>query len=346
MATSYSYGAPLTPVSSSAEIEAKRRLARLLAESGMRPNVTTGGWGGAAQGLAAVAQAGAGAYIANQADKERNAATERGFEAVSRAGLDPQRLELARAMGEPGLEWAFDALTSPEDTDLVQVVENGRKVWKRKSEAAGAQSDFPEAPKTRDRFNGTMMVQEEFDPASGTWQSYGQGARWQTQQPGADAAAWETIDMPGVGKVQRNKRTGKIEGLPNIGDTTPSQQAGNAEVDAARQYLLGNNLSMEEIQRRTQETTSTGRENVDYDPYLAKTFNLALSHKVGDDPEFDTLQRKYRGSEAGTGAGWDAGGLATGTRDNPLVPMTQADIDNAPSGTVIRGADGTLFVKP
>ena len=159
--------------------------------------------------------------------------------------------------------------------------------------------------------------------------------------------------MPGVGKVQRNKRTGKLEGLPNTGDTTPSQQAANAEIDAARQYLLGNNFSMEEIQRRTKETTSTGRDNDDFDPYLASTFRLALSRKIGDDPDFETFQRKYRGGQGATasgsaasGAGWDAGSLEVGTRDNPLVPMSQADIDNARSGTVIRGADGSLYVKP
>ncbi len=211
-----------------------------------------------------------------------------------------------------------------------------RQMW----EQQGKPTD---APPVKDFYEGGMVVQKQWDPQSRQWTKVGSGPRWQPQQSGADAAAWETVDLPGVGKVQRNTRTGKYEAFPNSGGATPSQQASNAEIDAARAYLIKSSFSMADIVARTQETTSTGRDNPDFDPYLTKAFNLAMSRKVGDDPDFEAFQRRYRTSE-GAPEGLVAGGA--GTRDNPLIPKSQADIDNAPSGTVIQGADGALYVKP
>jgi hypothetical protein len=145
---------------------------------------------------------------------------------------------------------------------------------------------------------------------------------------GADSGAWEVIDLPGVGKVQRNKRTGKVEGLPGSGsDLSQAQLANNAEIDAAREYLLGGDLTLDEIVRRTQESTATGRENPDFDPYLAQTYRLAMQRKVGEDPEFATMQKRFRGgsrSSAGTGGG-KASAEPTGS-EMPIGEMSIEDL--------------------
>lgn len=67
-----------------------------------------------------------------------------------------------------------------------------------------------------------------------------------------------------------------------------SQQRGNAEIDAARKRVAG--LSPDEIQRRTQQFSATGRENKEFDPSLARDAKLANRRKVGDDNWFDLQQ--------------------------------------------------------
>ena len=155
--------------------------------------------------------------------------------------------------------------------------------------------------KNRDLQTVVKGAQEEtgyFDEG-GDWVKVGGGPRWQPQRP-EQHETWQTLTdadakmlgLPAGEKYQRSSR-GEIKQVGGSAITLP-QEAGNDEISAARRYLLDNNLSTDEIVRRTQEQTATGRDNADYDPYLAKTFNLAMQHKIGDDPGFDEMQKRYR----------------------------------------------------
>lgn len=79
------------------------------------------------------------------------------------------------------------------------------------------------------------------------------------------------------------------------GNTTPAQQANNAEIDAARQTLDRMGLDKAEILRRTQKATNIGRANPDYDPSLERLLRTATQRKVGVDPEFAVIHRRYLG---------------------------------------------------
>lgn len=67
------------------------------------------------------------------------------------------------------------------------------------------------------------------------------------------------------------------------------QHRSNAEIDAARARIAG--LNPDEIKRKTANFTSTGRENPDFDPTLAKAVSLANRRKYGADDEFDQRQQ-------------------------------------------------------
>lgn len=69
---------------------------------------------------------------------------------------------------------------------------------------------------------------------------------------------------------------------------TAAQERSNAEIDAARDATAG--LTPDEIKRRTNKTSDTGRENKEYDGTLARQVTLAGRRKVGDDPDFGTRQ--------------------------------------------------------
>ncbi len=69
------------------------------------------------------------------------------------------------------------------------------------------------------------------------------------------------------------------------GGLTLTQQARNAEIDAARETVAG--MDPAEIRRLTAKTTDTGRENPDYRPDLAKAASLAGRRKIGADDVFD-----------------------------------------------------------
>jgi len=81
---------------------------------------------------------------------------------------------------------------------------------------------------------------------------------------------------------------------------TLAQQRGNSEIDAARERITG--LTPEEIKRKTANFTSTGRENPDFDPTLAKAVTLANRRKIGDDQHFDQREqpRQAAGNDGDT----------------------------------------------
>lgn len=70
----------------------------------------------------------------------------------------------------------------------------------------------------------------------------------------------------------------------NSGGLTLPQRRINEEIDAARQHVAG--LGRDEIRRRTQQYSTTGRENPDYDPMLASRVRQANRRKYGDDTDF------------------------------------------------------------
>ncbi len=76
------------------------------------------------------------------------------------------------------------------------------------------------------------------------------------------------------------------------GGITPTQERQNVEIDAARSYLDERGLDFEEIKRRTQRQTDTGRDNPDYDPMLASIVRKATRKKIGDDRDFETFYGK------------------------------------------------------
>jgi len=68
---------------------------------------------------------------------------------------------------------------------------------------------------------------------------------------------------------------------------TLGQRRTNAEVGAAREKIQG--LSADDIKRRTQQYSATGRESPDFDPDLSKAVTLANRRMYGDsDPWFES----------------------------------------------------------
>lgn len=85
------------------------------------------------------------------------------------------------------------------------------------------------------------------------------------------------------------------DGREGAGKLTPTQESNNREIDEARSILERKNLSKEEILRRTQKYTDTGRMNANYDPYIESIVKKATQRKVGEDPGFEEVYGKYIG---------------------------------------------------
>lgn len=78
------------------------------------------------------------------------------------------------------------------------------------------------------------------------------------------------------------------------------QQRTNDEIDVARAALDG--MTRDEVMRKTQSATATGRTNPEYDPQLAGQWKLANRRKYGEDSQFDAFARQ-RGATAHPQAG-------------------------------------------
>ncbi len=96
-------------------------------------------------------------------------------------------------------------------------------------------------------------------------------------------------------KGEEDRKTERVKSGLSSGKLTKKQQATNAEIDAARKIV--SKLSRDEIRGRTQQYTDTGRENPDYDPYLANLVKKATSRKVGDDEEFAGIFEQMYGEK-------------------------------------------------
>lgn len=112
----------------------------------------------------------------------------------------------------------------------------------------------------------------------------------------------------------------RIKNEAGGGGLTAAQQANNAEIDEARRAITG--LSRDEILRRTQEATATGRSNESYDPYLEALVRKATQRKVGDDPNFETVSQSVYGGEPPPESGGSGGKV--------MVPMGDgaAEVDS------------------
>lgn len=236
------------------EGEHLRALAQAMLARGLSPQVTQGGWGGVGQGIGQLAQALSGTLLMNRAGEQEKTAADAQFEAFQKAGVDPKYLDLLRAMGpERGAEFGTKLLTTPENTDLVEVIDpaTGRKVYKRKSEAAGSIAGFAEPGKTRERYSGGLLVQEEYDPITGQWKEIGRGARWAPQQGPApqrlelDATVWDQTALDGKGAYVYSNQDSPLYGKvakPGTAETGPSQSSYQQAYNYGLEYAKAHHL--------------------------------------------------------------------------------------------------------
>jgi hypothetical protein len=208
----------------------------------------------------------------------------------------------------------------------------------------------PFTPNLQTRISGSTEQQGYFD-RSGNWISLGSGPRWQGPQ-GPQLPADATIYDPAVlnGQGGQVYATGPLKGqIARPGrenGPTATQQAGNAEIDNARQYIDSMGLGFDEIRRRTSPQTATGLENPDYDPYLGSLYRKAMRRKVGGDEDFDAFTKKWR---PGGSTDLTASGAPTGqtnlygpgsSQDNPLGVQTPEQAARLPAGTWFKTIDG------
>ena len=87
---------------------------------------------------------------------------------------------------------------------------------------------------------------------------------------------------------------------PTTNTVTPAQTAGNKEIQDARDYISGikvpeGSTLMEEVTRRTQKTSNTGRINKDYSPLLARYLSKATNRMVGKDGGYAAFMQTLAG---------------------------------------------------
>lgn len=132
-------------------------------------------------------------------------------------------------------------------------------------------------------------------------QDLGYGARM--AQQGLTARGQDMQAGTAADRIASNE---SIAAARIAGRSTPTlgQQRTNSEIDAARSRVA--NMNTAEIKRRTANFTTTGRENPDFDPTLAKAVSLANRRKVGDDPDFDTAAQPVEAQTAAPQIGFTA----------------------------------------
>lgn len=75
--------------------------------------------------------------------------------------------------------------------------------------------------------------------------------------------------------------------VSTVGGITLPQQRTNFEIESARKQIAG--MSQQEIKKRTQQYSATGRENPDYDGTLAAKVRQASRRKYGEDEDFESI---------------------------------------------------------
>lgn len=122
---------------------------------------------------------------------------------------------------------------------------------------------------------------------------------------GADTRANSAIE---TADIRADAQRYNADHRPAKGALTLPQERTNAEIDAARKAV--EDMSDEEIRKRTTPTTATGRENADFDPALARAAKLASRRKVGADDWFD--QQSGQGQQQPAVAGKPLADLTAG----------------------------------
>jgi len=110
--------------------------------------------------------------------------------------------------------------------------------------------------------------------------------------------------LKGQQSLNEIDRKGLVYGYspnPRSNRITPTQQSKNSEIDAARAAITG--LDREDILARTRQYTATGRENPNFDPFLASQVKKALQRKTGDDADFEELYGQFYGGDQPQGLG-------------------------------------------
>lgn len=121
-------------------------------------------------------------------------------------------------------------------------------------------------------------------------------------------------------------------------DLTWSQRIRNADIDFARKKIDG--LSPDEIKRRTQAYTATGRENKDYDPQLSALWKRAYRRKYGEDSWFDALTEDHTSEPAAPSGNGPTDIMAAFGADPTMRDYTLGK--ETPSGFEVFDANGKL----
>ncbi len=109
------------------------------------------------------------------------------------------------------------------------------------------------------------------------------GSIFEQQDDGNGGVTYKKVaEAPKQASIVVHQNSGGGGGGPSL---TTTQQRSNEEINAARQALTG--MSRDDVLRKTQQATATGRNNPDYDPQLASQWKLANRRKYGDDTQFD-----------------------------------------------------------
>ncbi len=133
-----------------------------------------------------------------------------------------------------------------------------------------------------------------------------------TEQHQKDTLAEMRDYHQGIIDVAKNR-------APNSGGLTLSQRRTNEEIDAARQRVAG--LGQDEIRRRTQQYSTTGRENPDYDPMLASRVRQANRLKYGEDSDFADIASPEADAMQDIGARFAADPVMKGRRIGNKTPQ-------------------------
>ena len=141
----------------------------------------------------------------------------------------------------------------------------------------------PQAPRSRTRIEGNAEIFEQFDPATGQFVEVSRGPRFKGTEP----RLVEVVDEATGNKVfvPENEAAGRIASTPGS-QLTLAQSANAQETLAARRTLATLNMTPEEIVRRSQQFTATGRPNPDYRADIDRLARLATQRIPGSDPGF------------------------------------------------------------
>lgn len=168
------------------------------------------------------------------------------------------------------------------------------------------------------------------------------------QSLAATAAQSERINALGT-EQDPEKRQALLESvLASQGKTVPQQgdrltlgeRRTNFEIDAARKAVAG--LSPEEIRRRTQKQTDTGRENLHFDSAIERAASLANRRKIGDDAEFDARQQPAQSATPPTQDKAADGDVAARFAADPAMKGHRAGAVTA-NGIEVRDSTGKLI---